>query len=172
VPGYVPIKEVAKLVGISNPRMNGDVREKRIPAQKAGRTLMIPLDELEHFKLNPPGRVRTKAADWRVYNSRSKLLGIDIHVQVLPGQQGRLVIEKLKAIYRKQQHTFPGTIQRSIFKDDIAPSEMSIWLIWKDTEMLDTVTRDQELTAFKAELADVLDWETAQISTKEGIIYT
>jgi len=169
--GYVPIKEAAKLLGISNPRMYGYVREKRIPARKAGRTLMIPLDELEHFKLNPPGRVRTKAADWRVYNSRSKLLGIDIHVQVLPGQQGRL-IEKLKAIYRKQQHTFPGTIQRYIFKDDIAPSEISIWLIWKDTEMLDNATRDQELTAFRAELADVLNWETAQIRTKEGIIYT
>ena len=64
------------------------------------------------------------------------------------------------------------TIQRYIFKDDISPSEMSIWLIWKDTEMLDNATRDQELTAFKAELADVLNWETAQISTKEGIIYT
>jgi hypothetical protein len=64
------------------------------------------------------------------------------------------------------------TIQRYIFKDDIAPSEMSIWLIWKDTERLDHATRDQELTAFQAELADVLNWETAQIRTKEGIIYT
>jgi excisionase family DNA binding protein len=54
IPGYVPIKEAAKLLGISNPRMYGYVREKRIPARKAGRTLMIPLEELEHFKLNPP----------------------------------------------------------------------------------------------------------------------
>ena len=38
--------------------------------------------------------------------------------------------------------------------------------------MLNNSTRDQELTAFKAELADVLNWETAQICTKEGIIYT
>jgi len=38
--------------------------------------------------------------------------------------------------------------------------------------MLDNATRNQELTAFKAELADVLNWETAQIRTKEGIIYT
>ena len=65
-----------------------------------------------------------------------------------------------------------ATIQRYIFKDDISPSEISIWLIWKETEILDNATRDQELTAFKVELADVLNWETAQISTKEGIIYT
>jgi quinol monooxygenase YgiN len=96
---------------------------------------------------------------------------MDIHVQVLSGQQGRL-IEKLKVIYRKQHHKFPGTIQRYIFKDDVSPSTISIWLVWKDTEMLDNSTRDQELTAFKAELADVLNWETAQISIKEGIIYT
>jgi excisionase family DNA binding protein len=171
IPGYVPIKEAAKLLGISNPRMYGYVREKRIPARKAGRSLMIPLEELEHFKLNPPGRVRTKAADWRVYNSRSKLLGMDIHVQTLPGQQGRL-LEKLKLIYRKQQHKFPGTIQRYILKDDISLSAISIWLVWKDTEMPDKEAWERELTAFKAELADVLNWETAQISIKEGIIYT
>jgi hypothetical protein len=69
-------------------------------------------------------------------------------------------------------HVSSTTIQRYIFKDDISPSEMSIWLIWKDTEKLDNATRDKELTAFKAELADVLNWETAQIRTKEGIIYT
>jgi hypothetical protein len=38
--------------------------------------------------------------------------------------------------------------------------------------MPDKVTLDQELTAFKAELVDILDGETAQINTKEGIIYT
>jgi excisionase family DNA binding protein len=38
IPGCVPIKEAAKLLGISNPRMYGYVREKRIPARKAGRT--------------------------------------------------------------------------------------------------------------------------------------
>ncbi len=38
--------------------------------------------------------------------------------------------------------------------------------------MPDKGAREQAFAAFKAELADVLDWETAQISTKEGIIYT
>ncbi len=32
--------------------------------------------------------------------------------------------------------------------------------------------REKNLAAFQADLADVLDWETAQITTKEGIIYT
>ena len=39
-------------------------------------------------------------------------------------------------------------------------------------EMPESATLDQEISEFKAELADELDWETAQINTKEGIIYT
>ncbi len=49
---------------------------------------------------------------------------------------------------------------------------MSIWLIWKDTEMPDEAIRERNLDTFKAELADMLDWETAEFSIKEGIIYT
>ena len=132
---------------------------------------MIPVGDIEHFKLNPPGRVRTKAPNWRVYNDRSRLLGTDIQVQVRAGKQEKLV-EKLKALYRKQQHTFQGSIQRYIFQDDAAPITINIWLIWKDTEMPDEAKRERDLEAFKAELADVLDWETAKITMKEGIIYT
>jgi len=101
----------------------------------------------------------------------STVLGTDIQVQVFPGQQERLV-EKLKAIYKGQRHTFPGTIERYIFKENTTRASVNIWLIWKDTEMPDEAVREQAFAAFKAELADVLDWETAHISTKEGIIYT
>ena len=99
------------------------------------------------------------------------MLGTDIQVQVRDGKQTQM-IEKLRAIYTGQRHTFPGTIQRYIFKDASSPATVSIWLVWKDTEMPDEATRERDLRAFQAELADVLDWETALISTKEGVIYT
>jgi len=38
--------------------------------------------------------------------------------------------------------------------------------------MLDEASRERDFAVFKAELADVLDWDTAQINSKEGIIYT
>ena len=38
--------------------------------------------------------------------------------------------------------------------------------------MPDEATYNQWLGEFKQALSDVLDWETAQTSTKEGIIYT
>ncbi len=171
IPGYLPIKEAAKRLGISCPRMYSYVREKRIAAQKAGRTLMIPLEAIEQFKLNPPGRVRTTAPDWRVFNVRSKLLGMAIQVQVYPGQQERL-IEKLYAIQEGRRHVFPGTLARYVFKDNEAFTSASIWLIWKDTEMPDALTRQQAFLTFQEELADVLDWGSAFICMKEGIIYT
>jgi len=108
---------------------------------------------------------------WRVYRGGSSVLGTEIQVQVRDGKQAQ-VREKLRAIYAGQRHTFPGTIQRYIFTDNASPATVSIWLVWKDTEMPDKATREKDLEAFRAELADVLDWQTAQISTKEGIIYT
>jgi hypothetical protein len=132
---------------------------------------MIPIHAVEEFKHNPPGRVRKHPPDWRVYNSRSKLLRTDIRVQVRDGQQAKLM-QKLRAIYKGKRHLFTGTIQRYVLKDAAHPANIEISLVWKDTEMPDEATRQQELEAFKAELADVLDWETAECSTKEGIIYT
>jgi len=38
--------------------------------------------------------------------------------------------------------------------------------------MPDKASRERDFAVFKEELADVLDWDTAQINSKEGIIYT
>jgi excisionase family DNA binding protein len=171
IPGYVSSKQAATMLGISKHRLYQYVKAKRLHVVRVGKAFMVPLEEIEQFKLNPPGRVRTKAPDWRVYNIRSKLLLLDIEVQVLPGQQERL-LEKLRAIQEGNRHIFPGTMARYVLKEDTSFTSVSIWLVWKDTEMPDEVIREEELTAFKAELADVLDWQTASQSTKEGIIYT
>ena len=171
IPGHVPVKEAAELLGISEDRVLQHIKAKRLPARKVFGRYMIPLELVEHFKQNPPGRSRTRAPLWRVYNIRSKLLSLDIEVQVIPGQEERL-LEKLRTIQEGKRHTFQGTMARYIFRESATFSTVSIWLIWKDTEMPDEAKREEELTAFKAELADVLDWETALQHTKEGIIYT
>ena len=49
---------------------------------------------------------------------------------------------------------------------------VTISLIWKDIEMPDETTRQRELAAFKKELEDVLDWDTAIESTNKVIIHT
>lgn len=95
----------------------------------------------------------------------------DIRVQVRAGQQAKLE-EKLKTIQKLDRHTFPGTVARYVIKSDEALATVQILLIWKSTEMPDETTRQQDLMLFQEELADVLDWATAQSSTHEVIIHT
>ena len=171
VPEYISTDQAAKLLGISKQRIYQYIEEKRLPAFRAGNVILLRREAVEQFKPNITGRPRKRGPQWRVYHGGSTVLGMDIHVQVQPGQQEQL-IEKLKVIYKGQKHTFPGTIQRYVFKGNSSPETVSIWLIWKDTEMPDEATQQKNLDAFKAELADVIDWETAEISVKEGIIYT
>lgn len=171
IPGHVPVKEAAEILGISEDRVLQHIKAQRLPGRKVLGRYMIPLEAVEQFKQNPPGRVRTKTPAWRIYNIRSRLVVLDIEVQVLPGQEERL-LEKVQSIQRGNRHTFPGTMARYILKEGTSCSSVSIWLVWKDTEMPDEVAREEELAAFKAELADVLDWGTVSQSAKEGIIYT
>lgn len=167
---YITVKEAATMLGISVKRVYRYVEEGRLAAFKPGRDYMIPKEAVRQFKLKNAGRPREKTPAWRIFRGAA-LLKIDIRVQVRSGQQERLT-EKLHLLCTEQRHTFPGTIQRFIWKDTGTPATIEISLVWKSTEMPDEETRTDALAAFKAELADVLDWDTAQYRTKEGIIYT
>lgn len=171
LPGYVSIKEAADMLGVSDKRVYQYVRAGRLPAQRIGHILILPIEEVRHFKPSPTGRLRTKAPSWRIYRSRGMLLITDIHVRVRDGQQARL-IEKLKAIEELDRYTFPGTVERFIANGDADLKTIQVLLIWKTTEMPDEATRTHDFVMFQKEMADVLDWETAQINTNEVIIQT
>src|SRR5579864_9358274 len=109
VPGYISIKQAAQLLGITDKRVYRYIDIGRLPAYKSGGVFFLLEEDVKHFKLNPPGRTRTGPPVWRVHNARSRVLATDIYVQVRSGQQGK-VVEKLKAIQRADQHTFPGTV--------------------------------------------------------------
>ncbi len=168
---FISTHEAATLLGISYSRMYDYIRSERIPTMRKGHMLFIPREAVERFRFNPPGRTRKRPLPWRTYNSRSKLLRTDIQVQVRPNQQDAFV-QKLQNISKAKQYLFTGSVQRYILRDVADPTSIEISIVWKDTEMPDEAVREEELAAFKAELADVLDWETARYSYKEGIIYT
>ena len=171
IPGYISTKQGAQMLGVSNHRMYQYVKAGRLPVVHIGKSFMLRVEDVRRFKPHPSGRIRTKAPSWRVYRSRGTLLVTDIHVQVHPGQQERLV-EKLKTIQQEDRHTFPGTIARYVIKGDQKLATIHVLLIWKDIEMPDEATQQQYLTLFQEELADVLDWDTAQYNTNETIIHT
>lgn len=92
-------------------------------------------------------------------------------MQVRAGQQSQLV-EKLQAIQRADQHTFPGTIARYVLRGDEQLDSVHILLVWKSTEMPGEEKLRSYLGAFQAELADMLEWETARMRTTEALIHT
>jgi excisionase family DNA binding protein len=171
IPGYVSIKQAARMLGISDKAVYRYIELGRLEAVRSVNSFLVPEEAVNRFTLNPPGRVRTHSPAWRTYNSRSKLLTTEIRVSVRPGQQQHL-IEKLEMLRKEKRHTFPGTIERYLIKDDEAFTTVKLWLIWKDTEMPNKEMREQHLEAFKADLADVLDWDTIQDSSGEALLYT
>lgn len=168
---FVTTNEAAQMLGLSYYTVYEYIREKRLVAEIVGGIYMIPKKAVEEFRPRPTGRTRAKPPAWRIYRAGAKVRGMDIRVRVIEGQQQRLV-KKLDAMLENQQYLFPGTMQRYVFEDDADPRNVTIMLIWKDTEMPDESIIQEELVGFKQELADVLDWDTAQYQTKRAIIHT
>ncbi len=171
IPGYVSIKQAAQMLGITDKRVYRYIEIGRLPAFKASGVFLLAEEDVKQFKLNPPGRIRTSPPPWRMYSSRSKVLSTEIRVQVRAGKQTEL-LEKLHAIQVANRHTFPGTIARYLIKGDEALTSVQLVLLWKDTEMPDETARQHELEALQEELAEVIDWETALLSTNEALMYT
>lgn len=168
---FVTTNEAADMLGLSYYTVYEYIRENRLVAERVGGIYMIPKKAVEEFKAKPTGRTRQKPPPWRTYRAGAKVRSMDIRVQAHPGQQERLR-EKLNALLEGQLYLFPGTMQRYIFEDEADPRNVTITLIWKDTEMPDESVIQQELVGLKRELADVLDWDTAQYRTKRAIIHT
>ena len=168
---FVTTSEAAEVLGVSYYTVYEYIKEKRLVAEMVGGIYMIPKKAVQEFKAKPTGRTRTRPPLWRKYRAGARVRGMDIRVRISAGQQNRL-IERLNTILEAQRHLFPGTMQRYVFEEDTEPKHVVISLIWKDTEMPDESAIQQELKPLQAELEDVLDWDTAQFTTKQAIIHT
>jgi len=167
----VTTNEAAEILGLSYYTVYEYIKEGRLPAELVGGNYMLSRKAVEQFKPKPTGRLRTNPPLWRVYRAGASVYSMEVEAQLLSAQQERF-IEMVRNLREQQQHLFPGTMQRYIFEDRANPTTVTIQLIWKDTEMPDESLVQREFEAFKADFADVLDWETALIRTKRGIIYT
>jgi len=168
---FVTTSEAAEALGVSYYTVYEYIREKRLVAEMVGGIYMIPRKAVQEFKAKPTGRTRNKPPPWRVYRAGAKVRGMNIRVRVRAGQKASLV-ERLNAIRETQRYLFPGTMQRYVFEEDADPKHVIISLIWKDTEMPDEAAIEKDLAPLQAELSDVLDWNTAQYTTKSAIIHT
>jgi excisionase family DNA binding protein len=168
---FLSTAEAADKLGVSYYTVYEYIREKRLVAEMVGGVYLIPKKAVAEFKAKPTGRTRANPPPWRVYRAGAQVRGLDIRVQVRPDQRARL-LERFKNIQEAQQHLFRGTMQRYVFEDEDNPAQVIISLVWKDTELPDERILQEALVTFQNELADLLDWSTAQYTRKRAIIHT
>lgn len=169
LPGQVTVQEAATIIGCSKSRIYQYVKSGRLSARKMGPMLVLSLEEVKNFRRGPAGRQRGVAPPWRRYRNRSKLLATVIQVQIRPGKQEQLQ-QKLDTVFEEHIHTFTASVARSIMEDD--KGVLEIILTWKNTEMPNETTRQQDLRSFQRTFMDVLDWDTATYTLKKILLHT
>jgi len=57
-----------------------------------------------------------------------------MQIKIRSGQREKL-LRKLEAIRKEERHTLTGSIARYVLLDRVSPDTVTLWLVWKDSEM-------------------------------------
>lgn len=171
MPEYVPIKEAAKMLGVSDKRVYAYIEEGRLPAVRAAHVIMIPVEEVKKFQPKISGRPRKNTPAWRTSPEDNLLLTTSVFVQVKANQR-KILLQRLEEVKQAEELIFPGTIARYIIWSKTHPGELEILLIWRSTTIPDEMARKQAFDPLQQALADVLDWSTAQYDEGEIFLHT
>ena len=171
MPEYVSIKEAAKMLGVSDKRVYAYIEDGRLPAVRAAHVIMIPVEEVEKFKPKISGRPRKNTPAWRTSPEDNMLLTTSIFVPVSADQREKLH-QRLEELKQEGEHIFPGTVARYIIWNKTHPGALEILLIWRSTTMPEETDRAEALDKFQRDLADVLDWDTAQYNNGQVLMHT
>lgn len=170
--GYVSVKEAAQMLGLSTPTIYTYVAEGRIKgAVRAADVILLPIEAVQNYQRGPAGRKRIKTPEWHISAGKNTQFVTKIIVRILPGRRNRL-LQKLEQIRSSGEHIFPGTVARTITESRKHPGQVTILLTWRAVVMPDDATREAALEAFRRELADVLDWSTAQYDDGQALMHT
>lgn len=171
MPGYVSIKEAAKMLDLSTRRVYDFVVSGRLRGVRAVNAIMIPLEDIQKFQRGVSGRERKVTPLWRISTGENTQLMTLITVQIRMGKQEAL-IQKLEQIRKSKLHLFPGTIARYIVGSQTTPGQVIISLTWRGTIIPEEAEREEALEAFRQALADVLDWSSAQYNHGTAFMHT
>ena len=172
ITGYITIAETARKLGVSYARVMAYVDNGRLDILTVADTIFISEKSVEQFKRRSKiGRPRVQTPRWRKSPKDANFIIATIFVHMYTGQKPSL-LGLLEETWQKQHYLFPKTIARYISEDDLSPGTIEIQLIWKQSEMPDEATYQEQLEAFKETFKDVLDWQTARYSTKTVLLHT
>lgn len=169
--GYVPIKEAAKILGISVRRLYEHIEKGRLRVVRFAGVLGVPEEELKRFQRGITGRPRQNTPNWRIAASNDAYTWLHIFVDSRQEHADELM-QKLGAIRKAGTHTFPGTAARYVTRSDQRPREVQVLLVWRGSLIPSEEARTAELEELRRELADLLDWSTARYETGQVLMHT
>ena len=167
--GYVPVKEAAKMLGVQERRIHRYIETGKLKAVRAGNVYVIPVEEVQLFQRQLSGRPRKNTPAWHLAVGKS--VWLQIFVRLRPGSEAALE-RRLEAMREGGTHVFPGTTARFIALSDQRPDEVQILLVWRGARIPNSEEREADLAALRAELAEIVDWETARYETSHVLMHT
>ena len=171
LPGYVSVKEAAKILGLSPRTVYDYVEEGRLPSTRFADVIAIPVKELRQFKREPSGRPRKNTPLWRISSGDNEQFMTFVLVQVRAGKHDAL-IQRLELMRRKKQHLFQGTVMRYIAESEMPAEQLILLLVWRGTVLPEVALREEALAEFRQTLDDVVDWTTAQYNDGKVLMHT
>jgi excisionase family DNA binding protein len=160
IPGYLSVKEAANLIGVSARCVYNYIESGRLPAVRVGSMTAVEEEAVRNYRRRPVGRLRTRTPVWHVPPANNLQYLTTISVRIRQGQSGQLD-RKLAEIRLAGKHLLPGTAARYIARSQNSPDDVQIVLIWRSAVMPPAEEREAALATLRADLADILDWETA-----------
>lgn len=159
------------MLGVAESSIYRYIQSGRLEAYQAGHNIMIGLESLKQFKPNITGRPRKKNAPWHISPDTSAFVVMYIRAEVYGGKEEALK-EVLREFRQDERHVFPGTVVRYVSINENSPASVTIQLVWKQSDMPERSTLEQELSAFRGDLADMIAWKKAQYSEEMVLLHT
>jgi excisionase family DNA binding protein len=171
LPGYLPIKEVARILGVSERRVYDLIQKKRLHAFRVSDVFTVAEEEVRTFQQGISGRPRQNTPAWRISPANDAYAWLHIFVQQQSGHENELK-KKLTEIRKSETLIFPGTAARYIARSDQRPDEVQILLIWRGSMIPEPEVREAALEELQRETANVVDWQTARYETGQVLMHT
>jgi hypothetical protein len=82
-----------------------------------------------------------------------------------------LLESKLEEFRTAGKHQFPGTSARSVVRNHTDPASIELVLVWQAVVMPTADQRQIALAALRADLAEMVEWDQAQVKHGEVLLH-
>lgn len=164
---YLSVREAALRLGVSTRSVYSYVEAGKLQSVRIGTSIAIPAEILADYKRSRMVRPRARTPVWRLPGDQNRRYLTIITIRLRQGRQEQLE-QKLAEMRAEHRHLLPGTVARYITQNPDCPHMVRITLLWQEAVMPPAQKRKAALAVLQADLAHLLDWDTA--STVEGLV--